>query len=110
MLNYQTLGELKKLINLWNEVRERKPLITEKMAIDGPFSEKIGSSLLMEDEYKDRVVLCLNYDGKFGLNNMNNYFQCANDKGKAVTWEEWTYKKGDPYSMIPKDFRLFIII
>ena len=86
----------KKLINLWNEVRERKPLITEKMAIDGPFSEKIGSSLLMEDEYKDRVVLCLNYDGKFGLNNMNNYFQCANDKGKAVTWEEWTYKKGDP--------------
>lgn len=84
------------LISLWNEVRERKPLITEKMAIDGPFSEKIGSHLLAEDEYKDHVVLCLNYDGKFGLNNMNNYFQCANDKGEAVNWEEWTYKKGDP--------------
>lgn len=85
-----------KLIGLWNEVREHKPLITERMAIDGPFSEKIGADLLKEDEYKDHVVLCLNYDGKFGLNNMNNYFQCANNKGEPVVWDEWTYKKGDP--------------
>ena len=85
-----------KLIDLWKEVREHKPLITERMAIDGPFSEKIGAELLKEDEYKDHVVLCLNYDGKFGLNNMNNYFQCANKEGEAVVWGEWTYKKGDP--------------
>lgn len=30
------------------------------------------------------------------LNNMNNYFQCANNKGEPVVWDEWTYKKGDP--------------
>ena len=85
-----------KLIELWNEVREHKPLITEKMAMDGPFSEELGANLLKKDGYKDNVVLCLNYDGKFGLNNMNNYFQCANHEGEAVVWGEWIYKKGDP--------------
>ena len=32
----------------------------------------------------DEAVLCLNYDGKFGLNKMNNYFQNANKKGIVV--------------------------
>lgn len=42
------------------------------------------------------MVLCLNYDGKFGLNNMNTYLQNANTSSKAVSWQEWTYKIGDP--------------
>lgn len=45
---------------------------------------------------KNPFILCLNYDGKFGLNNMNNYFQAANTKGEAVPWAEWSYKVGDP--------------
>lgn len=61
------------LIGLWNEVRLRKFMITEKLAMDGPFSTEIGSELLQKEEL-DEVVLCLNYDGKFGLNNMNTYF------------------------------------
>ncbi len=84
-----------KLKELWNGVRKKSSLITEKLAIDGPFSEDIGSNVFSKVE-KDEVVLCLNYDGKFGLNNMNNYFQNANQQGKAVSWQEWTYKKGDP--------------
>lgn len=40
--------------------------------------------------------MCLNYDGKFGLNNMNNYFQTANKKGNAVLGKEWSYKSGVP--------------
>lgn len=59
------------------------------------FSEDIGPKLL-EREDDDEVILCLNYDGKFGLNNMNNYFQNANKKGEAISWREWTYKVGDP--------------
>ena len=81
------------LISLWNEVRLRKFMITEKLAIDGPFSAEIGPKLLQRED-SDEVVLCLNYDGKFGLNNMNNYFQAAN-QGRAVNWGEWTYKEGD---------------
>ena len=83
-----------KLIGLWNEVRMKDPLITEHLAIDGPYSEDIGPSLLTQVN-SDEVVLCLNYDGKFGLNNINNYFQNANTLGPPVTWCEWTYKIGD---------------
>ena len=83
------------LKELWEEVRNKKPLIIEKLAIDGPFSEDIGTNVferLMDDE----VVLCLNYDGKFGLNNMNLYFQAHNKTSKSFVWDEWTYKIGDP--------------
>lgn len=36
----------------------------------------------------------MNYDGKFGLNNMNSYFQNANTE-TAVVWRDWKYKVGD---------------
>lgn len=82
------------LISLWTEVRTKDMLITEKLALDGPYSEDIGPDLLQPKE-SDEVVLCLNYDGKFGLNNINRFFQNANQSGPAITWYEWTYKKGD---------------
>ena len=75
-------------------MRNKGPLITEYLAMDGPFSENIGEGIF-NSEIKDEVILCLNYDGKFGLNNMNNYFQNANTE-KPVTWKEWKYKVGDP--------------
>lgn len=83
------------LISLWNEVRDKESLITEKLVIDGPFSEDIGSGIFKKMA-KDEVILCLNYDGKFGLNNINNYFQNANSSKEAVYWQEWSYKEGDP--------------
>ena len=83
------------LINLWNEVRNQGSLITEMLVIDGPFSEDIGPNVFQQ-EADDEVILCLNYDGKFGLNNMNNYFQNSNSKGELVSWQEWNYKVGDP--------------
>lgn len=84
----------KKLISLWNEVRDCKPLITEKLVIDGPYSRDISKNILTKEDI-DEVILCLNYDGKFGLNNMNAYFQNAN-KNKAITWGVWNYKIDDP--------------
>lgn len=81
------------LKDLWNEVRCKKDLITEKLVINGPYSENLGPNILNRYE-EDEVILCLNYDGKFGLNNMNNYFQNAN-QNPPVSWQEWVYKKGD---------------
>ncbi|MEG0691774.1 MAG: AAA family ATPase, partial [Oscillospiraceae bacterium] len=83
------------LKDLWNEVRTKAPLITEKLAIDGDFSEDIGPNIFNKSD-DEEVVLCLNYDGKFGLNNMNQYFQNDNKNGEFVTWKEWGYKIGDP--------------
>lgn len=82
------------LISLWDEVRCNGNLITEKFVMDGPFSEDIGPDIFKKED-EDEVVLCLNYDGKFGLNNINNYFQNANTMGEAVNWQEWSYKEGD---------------
>lgn len=83
------------LKSLWNEVRKVDPIITEKLAMDGPFSSDIGEKIFVSAD-ADEVVLCLNYDGKFGLNNMNLYFQNANTKSDVYTWAEWTFKVGDP--------------
>ncbi|MBQ6945909.1 MAG: AAA family ATPase [Ruminococcus sp.] len=82
------------LLSLWEEVRNNDVRITEKLVIDGPFSKEIGSDIF-ESNVTDEVVLCLNYDGKFGLNNINSYFQDANPNGEAVIWNEWRFKKGD---------------
>lgn len=82
------------LKDLWSEVRKRGKYIHEKLTLDGPFSERIGSNIFQRYD-DDEVVLCLNYDGKFGLNNINLYFQ-ANNKNTEHKWLEWSYKKGDP--------------
>ena len=85
----------KELKSLWDEVRKIQPIITEKLVIDGPFSTDIGEEIFIPQD-EDEIVLCLNYDGKFGLNNMNIYFQNANTKSQVYTWAEWTFKVGDP--------------
>jgi len=87
--------EKRELIDLWSEVRVCGEIVTERLSMDGPFSEEIGDKIF-ERETEDEVVLCLNYDGKFGLNNMNTYFQNKNQNGITVYWREWAYKIGDP--------------
>lgn len=82
------------LLNLWEEVRNNGDKITEKLVIDGPFSKEIGSDIFISDE-TDEVVLCLNYDGKFGLNNINSYFQNANPSDEVIIWQGWRFKRGD---------------
>ena len=82
------------LISLWDEVRKKDICITEKLTLLGPYTTDIGPEILHQ-EMDDEVILCLNYDGKFGLNNMNHFFQNANQSGPSISWYEWSYKKGD---------------
>lgn len=83
------------LIDLWEDVRNKSPIITERLVIDGPFSEDIGAAIFNRED-DDEVVLCLNYDGKFGLNSINSYFQDHNPEKEVFYWDEWKYKRGDP--------------
>ena len=87
--------EIEEIKSLWEQVRFKKPLITEVLALDGPFSEDISKNIFTQTN-KDEVVLCLNYDGKFGLNSINSYFQEANPSENVYVWQEWKYKIGDP--------------
>lgn len=68
----------------------------EAVALRSIFIDHHGTLLCITAANGQCRLLCLNYDGKFGLNNMNNYFQNANKKGEAISWREWTYKVGDP--------------
>jgi exodeoxyribonuclease V alpha subunit len=43
----------------------------------------------------DGVVLCLNYDGLYGINNINRIMQ-ANNPGKIVTFRDSEFREGDP--------------
>ncbi len=60
--------------------------------MDGLFSADIGEGIFVPED-DDEIVLCLNYDGKFGLNNMNLYFQNANTKSEVYSWAEWILTK-----------------
>jgi ATP-dependent exoDNAse (exonuclease V) alpha subunit len=50
---------------------------------------------LFETQGRDEIILCLNYDGLYGINNINRFLQSSNS-GAATTWGISTYKVGDP--------------
>lgn len=86
-------AENEELIQLWNSVRKLDDDIEELFARNN-HSTVLGESLFKEHR-DDEVVLCLNYDGLYGINNVNRFLQSRNSNA-AVTWDEFTYKVGDP--------------
>ena len=90
------------LRKLWSKVRNLDEGITEK-TIDEAYSEILSESIF-DDRKNEEIVLCLNYDGPYGINNINRYLQMAN-KNDAIEWGINTYKVGDP--IIFSDVRRF---
>ncbi|MCX4364409.1 MAG: ATP-dependent RecD-like DNA helicase [Bacilli bacterium] len=90
------------LKNLWSKVRNLDAGITEK-TIDEAYSEIISESIF-ENRKEEEIVLCLNYDGPYGINNINRYLQRTN-KNDSVEWGINSYKVGDP--IIFSDVRRF---
>lgn len=81
------------LSRLWASVRENAKDISEILE-----TNRMTSSLdetLWKSVCEDEIVLCLNYDGLYGINNVNRLMQFANDS-EARTWDLRTYKVGDP--------------
>lgn len=81
------------LLNFWSKVRDINDDITEDMARNG-YSTVLDKSLF-ETRKRDEIILCLNYDGLYGINNINRFLQSSNPSA-AVTWRASTYKIGDP--------------
>jgi AAA domain/UvrD-like helicase C-terminal domain len=81
------------LLDLWSKVRNISDDIVETLASNG-YSSVLDGSLFQAQE-KDEIILCLNYDGLYGINNINRFLQSRNT-GHAVTWGVTTYKVGDP--------------
>lgn len=83
----------KALLDFWNKVRHVDDDIAELMARNG-YSTVLDKTLF-EPLGKNEIILCLNYDGLYGINNINRFLQSSNP-GAATTWRESTYKIGDP--------------
>jgi hypothetical protein len=81
------------MLSFWNKVRAVEDDIAEVMARNG-YSTVLDKTLF-ESRAQDEIILCLNYDGLYGINNINRFLQSGNPN-TAVTWRVYTYKVGDP--------------
>lgn len=68
-------------------------LISEISARNG-YSRPLDETVFSKD-FLDEIILCLNYDGLYGINNINTLIQ-QNNKQPSVLWGVQTYKVGDP--------------
>lgn len=91
MTPYRTQN--KALLNFWSKVRANDDDIAEAIVQNG-YSTLLNNTLF-EHQAQDEIILCLNYDGLYGINNINRFLQSSNP-GKASSWRESTYKVGDP--------------
>jgi len=78
---------------LWDKVRNLDEEIVEWMSINR-YSQRLDESILISND-DDEIILCLNYDGLYGINNINRFMQNSNEN-KPVDWGIGTYKVGDP--------------
>ncbi|WP_420552911.1 ATP-dependent DNA helicase [Tenacibaculum aiptasiae] len=82
-----------KLIDLWNRVRNIDETILEHMT-KNQYTTTLNESIFEHTE-KDEIILCLNYDGLYGINNINTFLQGSNTNPPTV-WGTHTYKVNDP--------------
>jgi len=88
---YRTKNET--LLTFWNKVRNIDDDIAELMVRSG-YSTVLDNSLF-EAQGHDEIILCLNYDGLYGINNINRFLQGSNPR-PATIWRDTTYKIDDP--------------
>ncbi len=83
----------KGLLKVWENVRNLDVAMLEPI-VKNNYSVYLDNSLLSPPK-DDEIILCLNYDGIYGINNVN-YFLQSNNRNPEVIWNVNTYKVGDP--------------
>jgi len=81
------------LLALWDRVRTLKDPIEESIS-GNEYAGSLDESLFTRVD-PDEIVLCLNYDGLYGINNINRFMQTSNPN-PGIVWGDWTFKVGDP--------------
>lgn len=95
------------LIQLWAEVRnmsEDNTVMENNVRND--YSHIIDNDIFIE-RAKDEIILCLNYSGLYGLNNINKLLQ-LNNPNKAFSLGIWNFKVGD--RILFNDLRRFELL
>lgn len=81
------------LLTVWDRVRKLDDAILEPLVKSG-YVARLDESIF-EHSDDDEIILCLNYDGLYGINNINRFLQNSNPN-TGVVWGINTYKVGDP--------------
>lgn len=81
------------LISVWDKVRNYDQNVLEYIS-KGKYSLPIDSGIL-ETSLDNEIILCLNYDGLYGINNVNRLLQQKN-KNKPYFIGVQEFKIGDP--------------
>ena len=78
---------------MWKKVRNLDSDITEHI-VHHRYSTSLDETIF-EKKSDDEIILCLNYDGLYGINNINRFLQ-NNNSNRAYKIGVWVYKVGDP--------------
>lgn len=81
------------LVDFWTKVRTLDEGVTETIARNG-YATVLDASLFAKHSADD-IILALNYDGLYGINNINRFLQASNPNS-AVPWGPAAFKVGDP--------------
>jgi len=81
------------LLELWKRVRHMDETILEHIA-KNDYSARLDASIF-DPAGADEIILCLNYDGLYGINNINRFLQDSNPN-PAIPWGVHQYKVNDP--------------
>ncbi len=80
------------LLDLWKMVRNKEEDLVAYMSRNNYISNFDNSIFTYE---KDNIILCFNYEGLYGINNINRILQ-VNNKNKEYVYDLSTYKVNDP--------------
>lgn len=83
----------KQLQDLWDNVRKMEDDILDRLQAGG-YSANLDPSIL-KPASENEIILCLNYGGLYGINNINHFMQ-ENNNGKEIRRGIQRYKVGDP--------------
>lgn len=81
------------LLTVWDRVRRQDDAILEPLVKNG-YVARLDESLF-ENSEDNEIILCLNYDGLYGINNINRFLQ-NNNPNDGIIWGINIYKVGDP--------------
>lgn len=89
-----------RLLELWDKVRQMDATAKEVIERES-YSLKVDETLRSSLE-PGEAILFLNYNGLYGINNINRFLQESNSN-PAVQWGVQQYKVGDPILFLDSD-------
>lgn len=83
----------KDLLTLWEGIRKQDRTVLEH-TVKNEYSSNLDETIF-EPLSENEIILCLNYDGLYGINNINRFLQQSNSS-QPIKWGVSEYKIGDP--------------